>query len=376
MSSDSSSIGVVLDVGSLDTKAGFAGEAFPRCIVPTTVGRFCRHGLIDGFPDVYFAKEAIRNRGVSNLTWPVKDGMIDNWEEMEKFWHHIFYKELHVAPEQAQILHAVHPLTPRRHKERMAEILFESFMIRDLYLATSSALCLHASGRTSGVVWENGFSCCYSSPVFEGFPLKHATVCSKFNGQALSDRLNMLLQKKGYSFTTPTYKEILDQIKAKLCYVSKDFDAEVASHAATGDSHVRYDLPDGQHVLLGQERYMCPEILFRPTLHSDQPSIVDDICNSISKCDIDYKPLFFNNVVISGGSSMFPGLPERLGVELTKRVIDLPGITAEVDALSSRSIAVWAGGSIMASLSTIHAFWMTRAQYEDVGSDSVNRKFY
>lgn len=101
-------------------------------------------------------------------------------------------------------------------REKMAEILFETFMVRDLYLALSPALSLYATGRTTGVVWENGHSCSYASPVFEGFTLKHATVYSKITGHILTDYLQQLLSDIGYSFTTPADIDILENIKVLL----------------------------------------------------------------------------------------------------------------------------------------------------------------
>ncbi|XP_046977376.1 actin-105-like [Vanessa cardui] len=369
-------VSVVLDTGSSSTKAGFAGESFPRCITPTTVGRFRQHGLIDGTPDVYFGTDAIKKRGISKLTWPVKDGMIDNWDEMEKLWHHIFYRELHVAPEESQIMIAIHPLTSREDKKRMAEILFESFTIHDLFLAVSTSLVLHASGRTSGVVWENGHSCSYASPVFEGFPLKHATVCSKINGNVLTDRLQNLLGQIGYSFTTPIERDILEKMKSGLCYVATDYNKASTTSKISKES-VPYYLPDGQHVLIGSEAFDCPELLFQPNLQGfDCPNVTDVICSSIYKCDMEYKSLFFDNIVLSGGSSMFKGFSERLTVELSRRVIDLPGVKANVVAMPSRNLGVWIGGSILASLESSKGFWMTRDEYEDGGAERVLYKFY
>ncbi|XP_039763867.1 actin-2-like [Pararge aegeria] len=329
---------VVIDAGSQTTKAGFAGESFPRCVIPTTVGRFRQDGLLDCVPDVYFGHEAMLKRGISKLSWPINNGMVTNWDEMEKLLHHIFYRELHVAPEESQILVAMHPLIGKSDKERIAEILFESFAINSLHLATSSALVLHASGRTSGVVWENGYSCSYASPVFEGFPLKHATVCSNIAGDFLTTRLQQMLDAVGYSFTTHVERDILENIKADLCYVAIDYEEELKK---TSRDTIKFNLPDGQHILVGKERFECPEVMFQPSLQGlSCPNIVDAICSSIKKCDIDYKALFFDNVVISGGSSMFKGLPERLSVELSRRVSELPGIRANVDAMPTRHYSI------------------------------------
>ncbi|CAG4984687.1 unnamed protein product [Parnassius apollo] len=370
-------ISVVFDLGSQNTKAGFAGESFPRCMIPTTLGRLRRRGLSDGFPDVTFGDEAIKMRGVSHLNWPVDEGFIKDWDEVEKLWHHIFYRKLHVPPEEARVMYVTHPLASKRYKEKITEIMFECFMVRNIYLGPSPALVLHASGRTSGIVWENGYSCSYIAPVFEGFPLKNATITSQINGKTLTDCLQKLMIKVGYCFTTPMEKELLESIKVQLCYVAREYGEEVVSYSASEKNKIKFDLPDGQHVLIGEERFKCPELLFQPHLLKLQcPSIVDDICTSIKKCDLEYKPLFYNNIVLSGGSTLFKGLSDRLALELNKQVKDLPGVETNVDAMSSRHLAAWAGGSILASMDSLNGFWMTKEEYEDDGADRIHCKFF
>ncbi|CAK1588122.1 unnamed protein product [Parnassius mnemosyne] len=373
MATHENCVSVVFDLGSQNTKAGFAGESFPRCMIPTTLGRFRRSGLSDGFPDVTLGEEAIKMRGVNHLDWPVDKGFIKDWDDVEKLWHHIFYRKLHVPPEEARVMYVIHPLTSKRDKEKITEIMFESFMVRNIYLGLSPALVLHASGRTSGVVWENGYSCSYVAPVFEGFPIKNATITSQINGKTLTECLQNLMNKVGYSFTTPTEIELLESIKAQLCYVAREYDEEVVSE----NNKIKFDLPDGQHVLIGEERFKCPELLFQPHLLKLQcPSIVDDICTSIKKCDLEYKSLFYNNIVLSGGSSLLKGLSDRLTIELNKQVKDLPDVETNVDAMSSRHLAAWAGGSILASMDSLNGFWMTKDEYEDDGADRVHCKFF
>ncbi|XP_059055391.1 uncharacterized protein LOC131849347 [Achroia grisella] len=368
-------IGVVIDAGSQYTKAGFSADTFPRCVVPTVVGRFRRAGLLDGIPTIYCGADAVRNRGISHLTWPVRDGLIQDWDEMEKLWHYVFYKHLHVPPDEARIMHAVHPLMERKDKEKMAEILFETFAISGLYLAKSPALVLHASGKTSGVVWENGYSCSYAAPVFEGFPLNYSTITSQLSGEALTARLQTLMAANGYSFTTAIERELLNQIKVDVCYISQDYAAEIKS--SSSENKVRYDLPDGQHVLLGDERFQCPEVMFQPALAGlNCQSVTDTICSSITKCDEDYRTLFYNNIVISGGSSKFPGLSKRLLAELTLKPKTLAKVNVNVDGIPNRQYATWVGGSLLASLGSMKGFWLTSEEYEDAGSDRVSYKFF
>ncbi|KAI8431257.1 hypothetical protein MSG28_001286 [Choristoneura fumiferana] len=367
------SIGVVFDIGSQWAKAGFAGESAPRAVFQSTVGR--KPGLTDGFPEVYCGREAILKRGVSQLTWPVQEGLIEDWEEMEKLWHHTFYKELMVAPEESRVMHAVHPLVPERHKEQMAEILFETFAVNSIYLAQSPALVVHASGRTSGVVWENGFACCYAAPVFEGFPLKHSIITSPITGQAITKGLQSLLSNIGYSFTTAIEIELLERIKAEICYVAEDYEEELSFKKSGGDSKVRYELPDGQHVLLDQERFQCPEVLFRPALQGFScPSIVDDICKCISRCDMDFQGMFFDNIVISGGTSQFTGIEHRLTRELALR----PRLAGSGGAVAAAAFAhaAWGGGAILAELRSARGRWMSSGEYEDGGAGRVHHKFF
>lgn len=162
-----------------------------------------------------------------------------------------------------------------------------------------------------------------------------------------------------------------------MCHVVGDYNSESILKERNKEN-IAYELPDGQQIFVPMTHcFRCPELLFKPSLlQFEYPNVVDVICSSISKCDIDYKNDFYNNIVISGGSSLFPGLRERLNVELKKRTIDVPDISTYVEAMPSRHIAPWAGGSIFASLSATKGLWMTRHEYEDAGVDRVNYKFY
>ncbi|XP_063393499.1 uncharacterized protein LOC134678743 [Cydia fagiglandana] len=370
-------IKVVLDVGGQWSRAGFAGESFPRAEYPSVVGRFRRSELLDGFPDVYCGREAALKRGISHLSWPMQKGLIKDWDELEKLLHHTFYKELLVAPEDTKVMYALHPLTPGKDKEQMAELLFETFIVDAIYLAQTPALVTLASGRTTGLVWENGYSCCYTAPVFEGFPLKHSIVTSQLTGQALTGILLDLMKKIGYSFTTPTEIELAEKIKASTCYVATDLESIQASRMADGDTKVRYQLPDGQHIILDEERFICPEVLFRPSLQGlECPSIVDDICKTISRCDIDYQPMFYDNIVLSGGGSQLAGIDKRLNQELLLRVLEHPNYRVTVDAMESRHHATWRGGSMLACMDAVKGCYLTKEEYEDSGTGRVRQKFY
>ncbi|XP_041987228.1 actin-85C-like [Aricia agestis] len=368
-------IGIVIDNGSKWSKAGFSGESFPRCVIPTAVGRFRHTSLLDGVKDFYFGKDVTKNRGICNLSWPVKGGTVLNWTDMENFSHHIFYRELHVAPEQCKVMIAIHPLATKKEKETIAEIMLETFTVKALYLVSSPALVLTATGRTTGVVWECGDSCSYVTPVFEGFPLKNATVTSAVNGKVLTEYFQKLLSDVGYSFTTPAEIDVIEKAKIDLCYVASNYEEELKENIFNKE-RIQYKLPDGQYILVGEEKFKCPELLFTPELQeSKYTSIADDIYNSLTQCDLDYKSTFYSNIVLSGGGTMFEDLPGRLQMVLSKKVHVSPETRVTVEAPSSRNVLPWIGGSILSSMEAGSGFWLSRDEYNNVGAKTVNYKF-
>lgn len=160
------------------------------------------------------------------------------------------------------------------------------------------------------------------------------------------------------------------------CFVARNYEEEIILSTCSGENRLSYKLPDGQQILLGEERFRCPEVLFNPSLGGlNCPSIVDIICSSISMTELEYRALFYENVTVAGGSSMISGLVNRLKMELGLKVVGEEW-SARVDALPSRKYAAWVGGSILASLNCLKGFWMTKQEYQDVGPDRVNYKFF
>ncbi|CAG9790754.1 unnamed protein product [Diatraea saccharalis] len=161
---------------------------------------------------------------------------------------------------------------------------------------------------------------------------------------------------------------------AEMCYVAQDYAAELESYASGDGTRGQYNLSDGEQVSLGEERFQCPECIFRPSLEGlNCPGLVELICSSILKCDVDCRPLLYNNIVPSGGSSVFPGLVARLSNDMKMR---LPGVSVQVDDMPSRQFAQWEGASVLASIDHMEGFWMTRKDYQDLGADAVNYKFF
>ncbi|CAN1241760.1 Actin-related protein 4, partial [Linum perenne] len=409
---------IVIDLGSHTCKAGYAGEDAPKAVFPSVVGAIDQMEVDDNTSNrkLYVGSQSLGfRRDHMEVLSPIKDGVVVDWDIVDSIWDHAFRECLLVDPKEHPMLLAEPSSNSQQQRERTVELMFEKYNVPALFLAKNAVLTSFASGRATALVVDSGGGSTTVAPVHDGYVLQKAVTSCPIGGDFLSDCLLKSLESKGvvikprYSFkrketrpgefqavdvdfpnTTESYRlysqrVIASDIKECVCR-APDTPYDEASYSNI--PMTPYELPDGQTIEIGADRFKIPDILFNPSLAQTIPGIESFVeispnvrglpqmvIDSINRCDVDIRRELFSSILLSGGTASMQQLKERL----EKDLLEESPQAARVKVLASgnsteRRFSVWIGGSILASLGSFQQMWFSKAEYEEHGASYVQRK--
>ncbi|KAI5290795.1 Arp2/3 complex subunit, actin nucleation center [Ascosphaera aggregata] len=334
--------------------------------------------------DIMCGDDAAIARSMLQISYPMENGIVKNWEDMQHLWNYTFYEKLQIDPTGRKILLTEPPLNPLKNREHMCEIMLEHYNFGGVYVAIQAVLALYAQGLSSGVVVDSGDGVTHIVPVYESTVLNHLTRRLDVAGRDVTRNLIGLLTRRGYALNRTADFETVRQIKEKLCYVSYDLELDKKLSEDTTVLVESYTLPDGRVIRVGSERFEAPECLFQPHLVDvDQPGVAESLFNMIQSADVDVRGSLYKAIVLSGGSSMYPGLPSRIEKELKQlwltRVLGgdperLDKFKVRIEDPPRRRHMVFLGGAVLANLlADRDNMWVSKQEWEEQGPRALEK---
>jgi len=378
---------IVCDNGTGFVKCGFAGDNFPAHIFPSIIGRpiLRAEEKIDGdvlLKDIMVGDDVTKARDLLETSYPITNGIVQNWDDMIHLYNYTFRERLKIDPRDHKIMLTEAANNPKRNRAKLVEAMFESFNFDGVQVSVQAVLTLYAQGLLTGVVVDSGDGVTHVVPVYEGYSNPQTIQRLDVAGRHLTEYLIKLLQLRGYTFNRTADFEVVREIKEKVCYVGYDLALEKKLALETTTVIQKYTLPDGRVITMGAERFEAPEALFQPNLIGcEQKGLGEMLFDVINKSEMDIRPELYKHIVLSGGSTMYPGLPSRLEKDMKALYLDrvAKGDNAQAAKLKlriedppRRKHMVYLGGSVLADImKDKDTYWMSRAEYEEKGIEKL-----
>ena len=398
---------VVIDNGTGYTKMGYSGNCEPQYIIPTTIATGASKGGGEGVRskegvddlDFYIGNEALAHASTHQINYPIRHGLIENWDNMERLWQRCIFKYMRCEPEDHYMLLTEPPLNTPENREYTAEIMFETFNVPGLYIAVQAVLALAASWTSkdvtertlTGTVIDSGDGVTHVIPVAEGYVIGSCIKHIPLAGRDITQFVQKLMRDRGEPVPPEDSLEVAKAVKEMHSYVCPDIVKEYNKYDANPGKYFREYT--NKHAKtkkkyrcdIGFERFLGPEIFFNPEIFSSDfltplPEVVDE---AISHCPIDTRRGLYKNIVLSGGSTMFKDFGRRLQRDIKKRVDKRQKVNTakqtgdskmkanklDVNVISHQMqrFAVWFGGSMLSSTPEFYRVCHTKAQYEEEG---------
>ncbi len=381
---------IIIDIGSGIIKAGISGQETPKLIFPNYIGDPKYSKVLRSFSkdnqemqEQYIGKDCLKFLGILKLRYPVKNGIFENEQDILTIFKYI-YQNLEIDNEEISehpILITEPLLNPYSNREKIATALFENLSVPAIFFASQPILSLFSTSNKSGIILESGEGVTQSCVVYEGYSIPNSYIRNNYGGKDVTEYFQTLLQRQGYSFSTTSEFEIVKKMKEDICFTSisgninnpiniMSGNMELSSNKNKSESSGIYNLPDGNAIKIGDERSLAPEILFNPSIiGSENLSFQEMIITSINKVDIDLRKNLYNNVLISGGNTLFKGIQEKFHSEIKN--LAPKNMKVKLHTPGNRLLSCWSGGNVISILEIFKKMWVSREEWVEKGNKSI-----
>ena len=399
---ESSHAPVIIDCGSGYTKMGIAGHSAPTHVVPTVLYREDRDRINKASRSGLFPitssrapagitcighqaiKESIND--VSGSTKPILDGRVNDWSDLEVFIQCCYTQFLKFDPSDRPCILTEPPLNPASNREKLAEVMFETFGVPSMYVGVQAVLALYSywdgKSQVTGTVVDSGDGVTHVIPVTDGYvsgaAVREIPIAGKDVTRIISDALQA---RKEVTVDDPesavALNRLAKQVKERLAYVCQDPLREFGAYDKNPEScfkKINYTDPRtgiSKDCDIGYERFLAPEVFFQPSLVSStcNQSLPMILYDSVQASPIDYRRGLLSNVVLSGGSTLFPNFGARLEHDVGLLLKSASSnATVKVNTNSDlQRYAVWHGASVLSQTPNFDRFLITKSDYLERG---------
>lgn len=375
---------IIIDIGACSVRAGLVREdPYPEIFFPAVCSFDAKSfdviecGLPALLPDnrfkahqVYPRKVSLRmdrQRSEANLPLKAMDAIVST-----------IMMQLDIDPQAAQLIMTLPPTAPEQERDDLVELLLDTFGFAGICLQDQTQLALYSYNTTTGIIVDIGNHITVV-PYIDGYAIEAGITRLPFGGNAITENLAKLVTMKGMRYFSETEMFINRFIKESLCYVSQSYEEDLAECDKDPKAFIRgvdvdrFQLPDHRKmVTLDASLFKAPEGLFSPHLWGkDVPGLHEIVWKAIQACPIDQRREVSKNIFLSGGSSVIPGLKERLQKEVASMAPT--GVAIEVHTRGSFHHAAYCGASVLASLGSFHNYMVSWDDWSTAGAEALKK---
>lgn len=368
---DDETSSLVVDIGSCFLKAGYGRDDSPRAVFPSIFGKSLETSVF-GYSgkDLYIGDEANYQRSHLELFPILKNGLFSSKDEIVRSLHHTFYNEINCTPQEYNVLMTEAFNLPKSHRSSVGEVLFEEYSIEGLHFEYAPVLEFYSHGKLTGTNLECGHEFTSILSMVDGYVNPHSIQKHNIGGKTITEYLTELLTQIGVYFFRRSRHQIVQDIKDKLCFFSKNYEKDSERSWKTSQIEKPYQLPDGSVITLNEHRFKCYEPYYDPSIFGFEFNGIDRmIHDSISKFNTELQMELYKNIILNGGVANADGFLDRLSQEISKNI---PKTLKNIEPkfhLTRPKFTSWVGGTILSSMSHMKSCWIKKFEYEEKGQE-------